>query len=120
MLFGVTFTKQPRLRERDIGALALEGRSAEIARGRLVQDRIVDMVPGIASPGTNERLQFARYVVERKGIDPTTAAGMNQVRQYLEEVTTRVLAENEGRILGHNVQLGRSNGCGLHRRAEHS
>jgi hypothetical protein len=54
-----------------------------------------DLVAGIASPGTNERLQFARQVVERKSIDPRTPAGKDLVRRYVLELRTRVLAEFE-------------------------
>lgn len=95
LLFGVTFTKQPRTRAHDILTLASQARSAEIVQGRIVQGRIADMVAGIASPGTNERLQFARQVIEHKGIDPRTPAGKSQVRRYLDEGITRVFAEYE-------------------------
>ena len=95
LLFGVTFTNQPRTKAQDILTLAAQGRSAEILQGRIVQGRVEDMVAAVASPGANERLQFARQVVERKGIDPTKPAGKNQVRRYLDEEMTRVFAEYE-------------------------
>ena len=99
LFFGVTFTAEPRVKQNDIGQLALKGRSAEIARDPIVRRRVEDMIAGIAAPGGNERLQFARQIVERKGIDPGDAAGRGRVRQFLEDAVTRVLAENEQRIL---------------------
>ena len=95
LLFGVTFTKQPRTKAHDILTLATQARSTEILQGRIVQGRVDDMVAGIASPGANERLQFARQVIERRGIDPRTGAGKNQVRRYLVEEIARVFAEYE-------------------------
>jgi hypothetical protein len=91
LLFGVTFTKEPRAKAQDILTLAAQARSIEFLQGRVVQGRVEDMAAGIALPGTNERLQFARQVIERKGIDPRTAAGKNQVRRYLEGELKRVL-----------------------------
>lgn len=95
LLYGVTFTKQPRAKDHDILTLAAQGRSAEILQGPIVQGRVEDMVAGIASPGANERLQFARQVIERQGIDPTTPAGKNQARRYLNEEIERVFAAYE-------------------------
>jgi hypothetical protein len=95
LLFGVTFTKQPRTKAHDILTLAGQGRSTEILQGRIVQGRVEDMVAGIVSPGANERLQFARRFIERKGIDPSMPAGRNQVRRYLDQEIKRVFAEYE-------------------------
>jgi hypothetical protein len=95
LLFGVTFTKQPRTKADDILKLAAQARSSEILQGRIVQGRVEDMVAGIASPGANERLQFARQVIERRGIDPKTPAGKNQARRYLEGEIKRVFVEYE-------------------------
>ena len=89
LLFGTTFTKLPRATERDL--LELAGRPSRAASPFV--GRIEDLAAGIASPGTNERMQFARQVVEGKGINPGTAAGKNQVRHYLDESLMRVSAE---------------------------
>ena len=105
LLFGVTFTKQPRAKASDILAFAAEGRSTEMLRSPLVQGRLEDMVAGIASPGTNERLQFARQVIERKGINPTTPAGKDQLRHYLEDEIGRVLAEYQTHTRGPELSL---------------
>ena len=60
-----------------------------------VQRRLDDMVAGLASPGSNERLQFVREVVERKGITPATPDGQRQARQYLVDIIGRVARERD-------------------------
>ena len=70
LLFGVSFTSQPRYSF----ATAAAARAPDaVAADPTVQRRITDLVAGLASPGANERLQFARRVIERHGIDMTTA-----------------------------------------------
>lgn len=88
LLFGTTFTKLPQATGNDIARLG--------GHTGILQGRIEEMVAGIASPGTNERLRFARQVVERKGMDPTTPAGKNRVRLWLVEAIRRVVVEAEG------------------------
>ena len=86
LLFGTSFTKAPRASERDLAALV---RSP--AEGlRTLRARIDDFAAGIASPGTNERLQFAKALVSEKGIDPTTPTGRTRLREYLDERTVQV------------------------------
>jgi hypothetical protein len=81
LLFGTMFTTQPLATERTRAAL---GFGPAEALGSL-RARIEDFIAAVQSPGTNERLQFARQVIEGKGIDPATEAGKSQMRQYLEE-----------------------------------
>ena len=95
LLFGVTFTQQPRTRARDILVLASQGRTADIVQGPIVQRRIEDLVAGAASPGAGERLQFVRRVLEARGADPTTPTGRSQARRYLNDGLGSVLAEYE-------------------------
>lgn len=87
---GTSFTAVPPLSERSIARLG-----GANAAARTVQQRLQDLVSGMASPGADERLRFAREVVERQGIDPSTPAGMMQAREYLETVRQRVMAEYE-------------------------
>ncbi len=89
MLFGVSFTKQPRTTPREIARVVQEGRTPE----DVLLARIHDLAVGIAKPGQNERLLFARSVIERKGINPTTAAGLGETENYILESTKRVLRE---------------------------
>ena len=69
-LYGTTFTTLPRATEQEIASLE-SARAAE----ELLLRRLDDLVDGLASPGANERLQFARQLIERQGIDPSTEAG---------------------------------------------
>jgi hypothetical protein len=92
LLFGTTFTRQPRALN-DSAKLGGRDRAAEILRGR-----IDDLVGGIASPGGNERLQFARQLVERRGIDPKTSDGKARVRRYILEAMRRMVGEVDGYV----------------------
>jgi hypothetical protein len=94
-LFGVMFTRQPRTDMREILKLIGDGRAGELIRGQPVQARLNDVVGGIASPGTNERLQFAADVAKRLGFDPATQSGRSALRTYLEQSIRRVFAEYE-------------------------
>lgn len=89
LLFGTTFTKVPRPTALDLAGLAERPSTLP----SLFSDRIEDLIDGISSPGANERLQFARLVVERNGIDPETAAGNDELRRYLTEGLLRVPTE---------------------------
>ena len=90
LLFGVTFTSQPRYSF----ATAVAARApAAVVADPAVQARIKDMTTGVAAPGANERLQFARRVIERHGIDVTTAAGKQRAEQVLRDALTRMLAD---------------------------
>jgi SAM-dependent methyltransferase len=46
---------------------------------------VEDFIAAVASPGGDERLQFARNVIVRAGFDPSTTGRTDQLRQYLEE-----------------------------------
>ncbi len=87
LLFGTSFTRLPRALN-DSARIGGRQRGAEIVRGR-----IADMVAGIASPGANERLLFARELIARQGIDPATPSGKEQVRLYLLGIMKRVVDE---------------------------
>jgi hypothetical protein len=88
-LYGTTFTTRPRATRQGIATLGDRSRAEDVLLGRLD-----DLVEGLASPGSNERLRFARQVIERHGIDPTTDAGKEEARVYLVQARDRVIAEN--------------------------
>ena len=90
-LHGTSFTKLPPATES--GMAQLGGQSSA---PRIVEGRTEDLLAGIASPGANERLRFARQVLERQGIDPTTPTGKERVRLYLFEARKRALTESQG------------------------
>ena len=96
LLFGVTFTRQPRysFTVRPGSTPAPSGRAEDVVPADpVVQARLADLVRGLAAAGTNERLQFARRVVERQGIDPTTATGRVEAQAFLAGALRRMLAD---------------------------
>lgn len=86
LLFGTTFTKRPRATQEELAGLAT-GPAAALAS---LRPRIADFAAAVASPGTNERLLFARRVIEGQGIDVATDAGRSALLRYLEERTVTV------------------------------
>jgi SAM-dependent methyltransferase len=88
-LYGTTFTTLPRVTQQGIAKLGDRSRADDILLGRLN-----DLIEGIASPGANERLRFARQVIERHRIDPTLTAGKEQAKVYLVGARERMVAEN--------------------------
>jgi hypothetical protein len=86
LLFGTSFTKAPRAAERDLAALVTSPADGL----RALRARIDDFAAAIAAPGSNERLQFARQLIDRQAIDPATDAGRAALRRYLEERTVAV------------------------------
>jgi len=89
-LFGTSFTRLPRATDRDLAKLGDKDKAGDLLAGRLD-----DLVSAIARPGTNERLRFARQVVERHGINPDTPAGRDQARTYLIDLRSRALSDND-------------------------
>jgi SAM-dependent methyltransferase len=96
--YGTTFTSRPRATDQDMQKLADvrrgSGQGPALA-AELLEGRLQDLVAGLASPGANERLQFARQVVLRHGINPDTPEGRDQAHDFLIDVRTRVVGENE-------------------------
>ena len=90
LLFGVSFTAQPRY---SFAAAAAQRAPETVAADPVVQTRIRDLVAQVVSPGANERVQFARRVIERHGIDVTTAAGRQQSERLLRDALRRMLAD---------------------------
>ena len=86
LLFGTAFTRAPRASDRDLAALA----SSPAEGLRALRSRIDDFAAAVLAPGNNERLQFARRLIERKGIDANTDRGRMQLRRYLDERTQAV------------------------------
>jgi len=89
-LYGTSFTTHPRVTDREAARLGTKDAIQELLLARLD-----DFVAALAKPGTNERLQFARDLVVRQGIDPSTAAGKEKAEEYLVTIRERVIAENE-------------------------
>src|SRR6267378_5326744 len=73
LLFGTSFTKEPRMTSRELSSweAAIRTGNASEAQGRLqevMKKRINDVVTGMAASGTNERLTFSRNILERSGM----------------------------------------------------
>src|SRR5215470_5499384 len=60
LLFGTSFTHQPRLTPQMLSAL--QGNTEE--EKSVIQGRVKDLVLGLSSPEKNERLQFMRHFLE--------------------------------------------------------
>ncbi len=100
LLFGTSFTHEPRLTGAQLGKLSAS--SAEAPGGEtatqfraLIQSRVRDLVNGMAEPGNNERLLFARRVAERAGIKFSDAEEKANLARYLYENYLRVLKEHD-------------------------
>jgi SAM-dependent methyltransferase len=92
-LYGTTFTRLPRVTDRQ--AAQLRDRDAVEA---LLLNRLDAFVTALAQPGgprDNERLQFARALLARAGITLSTEAGREQAKIFLVRARERVIAENE-------------------------
>jgi SAM-dependent methyltransferase len=87
-MFGTSFTRRPRVTDRTAAGLTKE------AIEELLLSRLDDFVAALARPGTNERLQFARDLVTRTGINLATPAGRERAEEYLVGIRERMIAEN--------------------------
>jgi hypothetical protein len=86
--FGTSFTRQPRIGERELAGVVVRqagGGASRFVPSPLLLARLEDFVSAIAAPGTSTRLQFARDVIARLGIDPGTEDGRKNLRRYLTE-----------------------------------
>ena len=90
--FGTSFTRQPRITEQQLAGVVMRkaGSPDVFVPSPVLKARIDDFVTAVTAPGTNERLLFARRVVERRGLDPATEEGRGRLRRYLEERTAVV------------------------------
>jgi SAM-dependent methyltransferase len=87
LLFGTSFTKQPRIRVADI---------TEAMKSGTLRARVDDLIAGLGSADGNERLIFLRGLLHGKGIDPdmpgeTGVFLYNNLQRVLQE--RRTLAE---------------------------
>ena len=78
LLFGTSFTKQPRLTEKQIARFGADNKVSATA----FQTRLDDFVAALVKPGNNERILFARQMlVERKRV-----VAPNQFLKMLDRV----------------------------------
>jgi hypothetical protein len=95
LLFGTSFTRTPRITLSDLAAAgATQSNSpAAVSFIKTMQSRAEDLIQAISAPGKNERLLFARKLVEGKGHDLSTPQGRERGKQYLIANLARLLNE---------------------------
>ena len=92
LLFGTSFTKQPRATAAALNKLKIAGNPANA--DAVIAARLDDLVKALLAPGTNERLLFLRKLVTRQG-QQATPAGRAKLKDHFVAHLTRVLAEQE-------------------------
>src|SRR5215475_5017811 len=91
LLFGASFTKQPRVTARELSA-GLAPQTQEDF-DKLINGRINDLIRGLASPGANERLLFLRKLVAGQGLGDSAPPA--KLRGYILANLQRALRERE-------------------------
>ncbi|MEO5926513.1 MAG: class I SAM-dependent methyltransferase [Bryobacteraceae bacterium] len=86
LLFGTSFTSQPRMTVDNLGAESRAG---------LLRARLDDMLKALNNSGANERLVFLRSLLTRKGHPPATAATGAYILENLQRVLKEKVAINE-------------------------
>ncbi len=84
LLFGTSFTKQPRIRMEGI---------TEASKAGILRARVDDLVAGLRIPGDNERLIFLSGLLRSEGIDPGSPEGTEKTGVFLYNNLQRVLQE---------------------------
>src|SRR6266436_6770876 len=101
LMFGTSFTTEPRLTSAQVKLVSSDTPVGSVQKitptwQRVFEKRVHDVVQGMAVPGTNERLQFARKTLARAGIPLSPGAENSQARAYIYENVKRVLHEQAG------------------------
>ncbi len=99
LLFGTSFTHQPRLTDEFVteaehapaSATGIVSENNEAVR--VLDVRVKDMARALANPGANERIAYMRRLLEKKGLRFETSASRENVRQYLISSVARVRQE---------------------------
>jgi len=107
LLFGTSFTRQPRLTASEFARLAPDQVPSQLSSdtspaATLFFKRVDDLVRGLANPGNNERLLFLAQFVERQGYRPREAKGVRpdlsgraRLKAYVLANAARVVREQE-------------------------
>jgi hypothetical protein len=98
LLFGTSYTKEPVLTPallQQIAAGVEETKPQAGGPGNAYQGRLRDLSIGLAYPKGNERLQYMRVLLEKKGFHFETAGDYNRVGSFLATNLMRMLGENE-------------------------
>ncbi len=96
LLFGVTFTDQPRFTAQYLQDLASsQGTRGEQEAADVLVSRTADLVAALARPGTDERRLFAGDLLRRKGLDPGNPAHQARIRANFVDNLRRLFEEQE-------------------------
>jgi hypothetical protein len=88
-LFGTSFTRLPPARPQQVAAF---GGGASLSQ--VIDERLDDLLAGLASPKGNARLSSARELLRREDVDPATASGRARARALLQALKDRMVAED--------------------------
>ncbi|MBI2185770.1 MAG: hypothetical protein HYU37_01460, partial [Acidobacteria bacterium] len=107
LLYGTSFTRQPPIGDQELAGIVVQaGGAPAFLPSPLLDARFGDFIAAVAAPAGNERLQFARQVLARHGVDPGSAADRNRIRQYLQEQIAVIgRAERTDRLLAADTAL---------------
>jgi hypothetical protein len=89
LLFGTSFTTQPRITSRQLDRTQI---------GATVEERIRDFERALALPGSNERLQFARRVLPNGA--PVKARLLSMIDRAMKEEETHARLIEQAHALG--------------------
>ena len=104
LLFGTSFTDQPRARE------ILEPDDP------LLQSRLNDFLRGVRDPRSNERLAFVRNVLGRRGLNIDSPSAFEQAKAFILENLQRVTREQRAfKQHESDPKIGLSEGSGVFR-----
>ena len=98
LLFGTSFTTEPVLTPARLQQIAAQtqGTNKETAgAGNAYQGRLRDLAIGIAYPKGNERLQYMRSLLQKKGFQFATAEDYNKLGSFLASNLLRMLGDNQ-------------------------
>jgi len=101
LMFGTSFTTEPRLTGAQLKSLSgnangVNERDVAAKWQQVFEKRVKDLVRGMTTHGTNERLQFARSTLEGAGIKLFPGAANGEAAAYIYENVKRVLREQAG------------------------
>ena len=88
LLYGTSFTKQPRIHVEGEGL-------AEASRSGVLRARVDDLVAGVRRPGSNDRLQMVQRLVRSQGIDPEADGGAEKAGRFLLNRLLQVMRERK-------------------------
>lgn len=124
LLYGTSFTNQPRITDELMSNAEQEAKEKGADSPKMkalpviFHDRVQDLVLALSNPGNNERLQYMRGMLERRGYNLATVEGKTAVASLLvsdlkrmrEQFTAYQQQIESARHLDANSQLAaRSN-----------